>query len=121
MNKKEFLGNKYVPEYARNYFSKPWYERDLMGYFNYLDYQEMSKQPTKYFEQKKVINFDIIHHESRGDKLQGSYEGYQTVKKKDLEKYPGSEKKKTISGLVRNIKRDDLYIEKDIVKDHFLK
>ena len=47
-----------------------------MVYFDYLDYQEMSKQPTKYFEQKKVINFDIIHHESRVDTLQGSCEGY---------------------------------------------
>ena len=62
--------------------------RDLMGYFDYLNYQDMSKQPTKYLEQKKVINFDIIHHKSRGDPLQGSYEGYQTVMLKDLEKYP---------------------------------
>ena len=53
MNKTEFFGNKYVPEYAGNYFSKPWYESDLMGYFDYLDYQDMSKQPTKYFEQKR--------------------------------------------------------------------
>ena len=94
MEKKEYLGNKYVPEYAGNYFSKPWYERDLMGYFDYLDYQEMSNQPTKYFEQKKVINFDIIHHESRGDPLQGSYEGYQTERPKDVEKYPAAEKKR---------------------------
>ena len=94
MNKTEFFGNKYVPEYAGNYFSKPWYKRDLMGYFDYLDYQDMSKQPTKYLEQKKVINFDIIHHESWGDPLQGSYKDYQTVRTKDLEKYPTSEKKR---------------------------
>lgn len=110
MNNKEFLGNKYVSEYAGNFFSKPWYERDLMGYFDYFDYQDMSKQPIKYFEKKRVINFDIIHHESRGNKLEGSYEGYQTVKKKDLENYPTPEKKRTVSALVRNIKRDDLYI-----------
>ena len=121
MNKKEFLGNKYVPKYAGDYFSKPWYERDLMGYFDYLYYQEMSKQPTKYFEQKKVINFDIIHHESRGDPLQGSYEDYQTVRSKDLEKYPAPEKKKLVSAMIWNIKRDDLYVEKDIIKDNFLK
>ena len=94
MEKKEYLGNKYVPEYAGNYFSKPWYERDLMGYFDYLDYREMSNQPKKYFEQKQVINFHIIHHKSRGDPLQGSYEGYQTVRPKDLEKYPAAEKKR---------------------------
>ena len=46
MDKKQILGNKYVPEYAGDYFSKPWYERDLMGYFDNLPYQEMSKQPT---------------------------------------------------------------------------
>ena len=121
MNKTEFFGNKYVPEYAGNFFSKPWYESDLMGYFDYLDFQDMSKQPTKYFEQIKVINFDIIHDESRGDSLQGSYKGYQTVRKRDLEKSPTSEKEKAISGLVRNIKRDDLYMEKHVIKDHFAK
>ena len=35
-----------------------------------------------------MVNFDIIHHKSRGDPLQGSYEGYRTVMLKDLEKYP---------------------------------
>ena len=90
-----------------------------MGYFDYLDYQDMSKQPTKYTEQKKVINFDIIHHESRGDPLQGSYKGYQTVRSKDLEKYPTPEKKKAISGLVRNIKRNDLYVDKNVIENHF--
>ena len=53
MDKKQILGNKYVPEYARDYFSKPWYERDLMGYFDHLAYQEMSKQPTEYFKKKR--------------------------------------------------------------------
>lgn len=55
-----------------------------MGYFDYLDNQEMSKQPTKYFEKKKIINFDIIHHELRSDPLEGTYERYQTVKKKRI-------------------------------------
>ena len=92
-----------------------------MDYFDYLDNQEMSKQPTKYFEKKKIINFDIIHHELRSDPLEGTYERYQTVKKKDLEKYPTVEKIETISGLVRNIRRNNLYIEKGIIRDHFVK
>ena len=53
MNKEEFFGNKYVPEYAGYYFSRPWYERDLMRYFDYVDYQDMSKDPTRYFEKKR--------------------------------------------------------------------
>ena len=76
------------------YFSKPWYARDLMDYFEYVSYQEMASQPEEYFGKKQVINFDIIHHESRGDKLEGLYNDYQTVNKKDLEKYPAPDKKR---------------------------
>ena len=71
--KKTVVGSKYVSEYGGDYFDRPWYEKDLMGYFNYCEYTDMSKNPTKYFEEKKVVNFDIIHHECRGDSLQGSY------------------------------------------------
>ena len=62
MNKKESIGSKYVPQYSGDYFSKPWYERDLMHYFDYVDYQEMCKHQTNYFKDKKIINFDLIHH-----------------------------------------------------------
>ena len=47
-----------------------------MGHFDYLDYADMSRDPTKYFEKKKVINFDIIHHECQGYPLKGIYEEY---------------------------------------------
>ena len=30
------------------------------------------------------MNFDIINHECRGDKLQGAYKNYKTVKNEDL-------------------------------------
>ena len=83
---KKVLGNKYETEYCAKHFDKPWYEKDLMGYFDYLDYQDMLREPTKYFRDKKVINFDIIHHECKGDPLQANYQGYQTVKASDLQK-----------------------------------
>ena len=95
--KNQILGTKYVPGYCANYFDKPWYEKNLMGYFDYLDYTDMSRDPAKYFE-KKDINFDIIHRECRGDPLKGTYEGYQTVKTKDLKNSPKPEKKRSSSG-----------------------
>ena len=70
---------------------------------------------------KKKINFDITHHELRADTLQDSYKNYQTVKTKDFEKYPAVEKEKTVSGIIRNIDRKDMYIEKSILKKHFFK
>ena len=33
----------------------------------------MPDQPDYHFRNKKVVNFDIIHHECRGDPLQKSY------------------------------------------------
>lgn len=80
----------------------------------------MCKCPTNSFKDKKVIHFDIIHHESRGDPLEGSYKNYQTVKNKDFEKYPAVEEEKSISGIIRNIDRKDIYIEKSILKEHFI-
>lgn len=64
-----------------------------MSYFDHLDYAGMAKNPTQYFENKKVMNFDIIHHECRGDPLNGSYKDYQTVKSKDLKIYPNIKKR----------------------------
>ena len=50
--KNQIFGTKYIPEYWGNYFYKPWYEKDLMGCFDYLNYTDMSRDPTKYFEKK---------------------------------------------------------------------
>ena len=50
----EILGNKDVPKYAGDYFFRPWYERDLMRYFDYVDYQEMAEKPSEYFEKQKL-------------------------------------------------------------------
>ena len=94
--KNQILGAKYFPGYCAKYFDNPQYEKDLMGYSDYLDYTDVSRDPAKYFEKKKVINFDIIHHECQGDPLKGTSEGYQTVKTKDLKNCPEPEKKEVV-------------------------
>lgn len=116
---KPLLGSKYVPKYYGDYFDRPWLKKDLIEYFDYCEYSEMAKDPTKYFEQKKRINFDIIHHECRGDPLQGSYKNYQTVYNDDIKKYPENEKKDVLGGLVRNLNRKDLFVEEKVVNEHF--
>lgn len=52
----------------------------------------MTEDPTKHFEQKQVVNFDITQHECRGDPLQSSYKDYKTISVKDIKKYPNCEK-----------------------------
>ena len=77
----------------------------------------MADNPTKYFKDKQLVNFDIIHHECCGDKLQNSYKHYKTVKEEDFKNYP-DKKKKTFSGVFRNVKRDDLLVQRDFMIEY---
>ena len=40
-----------------------------MRYFSSLDYKDMADNPDCYFDNKKIVNFEIIHHQCRGDPL----------------------------------------------------
>ena len=51
--------------------------------------------------------------------MKGTYEGYQTIKAKDLKNYLRPEKKELVGGVIRNIKRKDLFVEKEVVSNHF--
>ena len=108
-----------MPKYYGNYFDWSWHEKNLMEYFDYRKYSEMAKDLKKYFEQKKVVNFDIIHHACRGGPLQGSYKNYQTVYNTDIKEYPENEKKEVLGGLIRNFDRKDLFVEKKVINEHF--
>ena len=52
------------------------------------------ENPDQSFRKTKIVNFDIIHHECRGDKLEKSYEYYQTVLKVNFNKYKKEMKKR---------------------------
>ena len=44
-----------------------------------------------------------------------NYSEHKTVNNVDFEKYPEKEKTKTVSAIFRNIKRDDLWIKRDLM------
>ena len=80
----KFFGPKYVPKFKEGYNKLPWYERDLMTYYDHLKYQEVIEDPNNYFKNKVLVNFDIIHHEYRGDLLTKTYKEHKTIEKKNL-------------------------------------
>ena len=81
----------------------------------------MISNPVECFNKKKVVNFDIIHHERRGDLMQKSYKEHKTVKELDFFEYPDTGKTKVVSSVTRNIKRDDLWIQRNLMIEHFKK
>ena len=93
--------NKYVPKFAQH-SELPWYERDgLLSYIDALKCEEFVKDKNSHFKTAKVVNFDIIHHECRWDSLQGNYKKYQTVNKKDMDKYSANSKRTIVNSDIR--------------------
>ena len=115
------LGDSDVPKYYQDYYTLPLYERDLVTYIDWLKHKEMFDNPNEYFNKKKVINFDIIRHECRGDSLKKSYQEDKTVKKSNFNEYPEDAKTKTVSSVIRNITRDDLWVQRNLMIEHFKK
>ena len=89
MNKSQpkFIKEKYAPQYQNFFFDLPWYEKDLLIYYTWPDYKDMDDDPDHYLNNLKVVNFDIIHHESRGDPLKKSCKVHKTIVNEDFENY----------------------------------
>ena len=73
-NKKEvILTNSYVPTRPKLYDHD---EMELHTHFLISNYNNVISAPDGYFEKVKYINFDLIHHKCRGDKLKHDREYY---------------------------------------------
>ena len=75
----KIVANKYAPTYQEDYRKLPRYERDMMSYIDYIRYKSMRYNSDSYYSSVKVVNFDIINHECRGDKLVDTYKYYKTI------------------------------------------
>lgn len=62
----------------------------------------MRDNPDSYFNNVKVVNFDIINHECRGDKLIGPYKDFKTIKSEHLTSYPKNDAEVVLSAAFQN-------------------
>ena len=77
------LINEYIPTKGKTEFK--WYEHYLlMPYIDDLKYNEFIENTDEYFQKAKIINFDIIHHECKGDELEYSKSFIKQLKIKIL-------------------------------------
>lgn len=93
---------------------------DLDETLKQMTYNEILSDPQYHFENSYVINFDLINNECRGDKRSFSKKYYQTISNDCLRKNILDEKmkQKFVSSAIRS-KRDDLFIEKKVIEEHF--
>ena len=111
MTEEKILVNNYIPHY-------PKHEDDLHEILLRHEYERINKNKKDYFRKAKIINFDIINHECRGDPLKNSIQYYETIHQHDLQLAKKEDRDEFISESIRS-KREDLYIERNIINKHF--
>ena len=81
-------------------------ERDFFSYLDKLKYEETIKTTDNYFQNVKVVNFDLIHHVCRGDPLEEDAWGHFAIQNRDFNQYPKNEKQQVFGGALRNQKKN---------------
>ena len=92
---------------------------DLHTRLNYETNKEILNDLDGHFKRCYITNFDLIHHNCRGDKLNFSKRFYQTVDSKELRENLNFEQQINFVEAGIKSERDDIYFEKKIYKDHF--
>ena len=107
----DIVVNSYIPYYPKE--KKCLHDTLLIG-----KYESLKKNLHDYFENVKILNFDVINHQSRGDLLTNNIEYYQQIKQEDFENIPENDEYNFISSAIKS-KRNDIYIQKKVMKKHF--
>ena len=115
-NNRKFYLNRYIPKYVEP--NLKWYKRDgLLTSIDRSKYEQFERNRDTYSKNAEIINFDIIHHLNRGDKLEGSYRQYKTVLNSHIDNTPSEDKELALAACMR-CPRHDLYVQRDLMISH---
>ena len=84
-----------------------------------MTFNEIVDDPEEHFNNVYIKNFDLIHHKSRGDALNFSEKFYKTISISQL-KQIDYKSYQFVAAAIKS-RRDDVYLEKDVIKKHFKK
>ena len=106
-NEEKFYVNIYVPLPPYNFYLKS-------------KLQDVLRNPSQYFANAQITNFDMIYHDLHQKKMNDSLEHYQTIFKNNFDKFD----EYTTDYLVTNAhraQRNDVFFEKDFDCELFFK
>ena len=109
--KEEICVNNYLPYYPVNHYT-------LGDSLLRNKYEKICKNKKEYFENAKIVNFDLINNECRGDSLKNSVEHYQTIKKEDLKLLRKDDERDFVASAIRT-PRNDVKVARDVATEHF--
>ena len=116
MNSTKYPIQNYVP--TNPSADKKFFDLDMT--FKKMIFEEIIADPEFHFENSYITNFDLIHHECRGDTLSFSRKYYETIsyKKFNEEITDIANQQKFISSAIKSEKKD-VFIEKKLIEEHF--
>ena len=94
MNQNKYPVNNYVP-YNPDNLTGCGFGRSLGESLDRQKYEKITENPQYHLSNCYVTNFDLIHHECRGDKLENSKKYYETICKKAVNKEIKEHEQKT--------------------------
>ena len=94
-----------------------WYEHDGLDTWHAQKCRDFLENTDEHFKQRKIVYFDIINNNKLDEK---TLRQYQTVDCKTIKTYPLQHQNNIMSSVFRNIKRKDMHVPKESVKEHFI-
>ena len=88
-----------------------------MTYIDDLKYHNFLKDMDSHVSRVKITNFNIIHHECRGDRLENPEQYYKTIYDKNFDNYEDHIQNEAVSCAIKS-ERDDIYFERDFLNRH---
>ena len=87
---------------------------------NRMTFNKITDNTDYHFENSYITNFDLIHHNCRGDPLKQTKKYYETISYEKLNNEIISKEDRAffISSAIKS-ERKDVFIEKKIFKEHF--
>ena len=118
MNSKKYPVQNYIPHNVMKNRTTTFNDLDIT--LKQMTFNEIVHDPQYHFENCYITNFDLIHHECRGDPLSYSRKHYESIlnnKIKD-EILSEDERNRFVSSAIRS-ERKDVFIEKQVFEEHF--
>ena len=109
----DIVVNRYIPYYLKE---KTFLHDTLLIH----KYERIKQDLPDYFFNVKILNFDIIHHESSGNLLTHHKKYYQQIHEKDFIYIPKKDDKYNFISNAIKSRRNDIYIQKDVILKHFV-
>ena len=106
--------NNYVPKLTTDVY-------DLHTRLNKMKYDKIVSNFDEHFKNCYITNFDLIHHECRGDKLDHSTKFYETVFHNQMNENLNEEDREKFCTSAIKSERSDLHLEKKVINEHFKK